>query len=341
VRRLIAGALSAGALAVAAGSIPVHADSTGLSPAAQQAAYQAQLAAAQGQLSDAQAAVANLTQMLDQARQQVVAADQKAADDKAKEDELRQQISALARNQYQTEGGQMLSVLQSRTIADLWNNLAEARVVAEHQQTLLNQLDAMRRADEAARAQARGTLNSVARSLGSAEGQVALLEGRIGGYAVYINGAGQLAGTAGRVPSARVSQNTGLDGQCTWYAEQAYATYSDPKAPGMMGDGADVVANLARAEHRSPESEPQPGSLISWSRQFYSPYGHVGYVASVDKDGSGNITGYTVWEMNYQGPFIADARHVNWTGPNWMVQFLSPPQPTDPIAAEIIKYGPH
>ena len=35
-----------------------------------------------------------------------------------------------------------------------------------------------------------------------------------------------------------------------------------------------------------------------------------------------SLTGYTVWEMNYLGPFQTDSRHVAWTGPSAQVLFV-------------------
>jgi surface antigen len=107
----------------------------------------------------------------------------------------------------------------------------------------------------------------------------------------------------------------------------------------MTGDGADVVPNLARATGRQVELEPRPGSLVSWQRPLMSAYGHVAFVAAVDRDPSGALTGYTVWEMNYVGAFQTDARHVTWSGPSSQVLFLSPPNPVDPIMKELQLYG--
>src|SRR5207302_1962918 len=84
---------------------------------------------------------------------------------------------------------------------------------------------------------------------------------------------------------------TGDAGQCTWYAEQAWAAFSDPGSPTISGDGADVVPNLARSTGRAVELTPQPGSLVSWQRQMFGAYGHVAYVAAVDRDGGGARNG--------------------------------------------------
>jgi surface antigen len=141
----------------------------------------------------------------------------------------------------------------------------------------------------------------------------------------------------GPIPPNRLAQTTGADGQCTYYAEQAWVTYSDQSSPRLTGDGGFVVQNLASAMGRPVESEPKPGSLVSWLPPLMSAYGHVGYVASVQRDSSGALLGYTVWEMNYTGAFQTDARHVAWTGSSSQIQFISPPAPVDPILIEAQK----
>src|SRR5207247_10196926 len=155
-----------------------------------------------------------------------------------------------------------------------------------------------------ARDEAPGRQDEASRQRSALRAHLADLEGRLSGLASAVQAAGQvIAGAAGRVPAQRLSQTTGDSGQCTWYAEQAWATYSDPASPTLTGDGADVVPNLARALGRPPDLEPQPGALVSWQRPLLSAYGHVALVAAVDRDPSGALTGFTVWEMNYQGPF--------------------------------------
>lgn len=122
--------------------------------------------------------------------------------------------------------------------------------------------------------------------------------------------------------------------------QQAWVTYSDPNSPKLVGDGADVVRMLAQAIGWPYTLEPTPRALASWERPLMSQWGHVAYVASVDRDGSGNLAGYTVWEMNFEGPFITNARHIVWAGPNALVVFMSPPNPVGPAAAEAAKFGP-
>jgi surface antigen len=210
-------------------------------------------------------------------------------------------------------------------------------VVTERQRMLLDQVMQLRRADEAIRDRAQAARDGLAKQREQAFQQLRALESKLESLAAAVAAAGQvLAGAAaGRVPSNRLPQTTGADGQCTWYGEQAWVTYSDPASPMLTGDGADVVPNLARATGRPVELEPQPGSLVSWQRPLMSSFGHVALVAAVDRDQGGALLGYTVWEMNYLGPFQTDARHVTWSGPSSQVLFLSPPQPVDPILKEL------
>jgi len=296
---------------------------------------------AQQELRSVQASLVQLDQQIAGADQRIAAAEQRAAGDRQREDALRQQIGEYARSAYQTEGSQLTQVMEARSIGEVWDAMAEARVVAERQRSLLDQLDQIRRADEAARDAARAARDALAAQRQQAESRLVDLEVRMNGLIAAVNAAGQVLGAAaGRVPSGRLAQTTGAAGQCTWYAEQAWVTYSEPSAPALTGDGADVVPNLARAEGRQVELEPVPGSLVSWERPLMSPYGHVAYVAAVDRDPGGNLTGYTVWEMNYTGPFQTDARHVTWTGRSGQVLFLSPSKPVDPIMEDLTLFGP-
>lgn len=290
---------------------------------------------------DLQGSLARLDRQLVEAERQFAAAEQRAAADAEREHALRRRIGEYARSAYQSDGSWLSRVLEAHSVAEVWDVLAEARLVAERQRMLVDQLDRLLRADEAARERAREVRDALAGRRRDGLTRLGDLEARLRGLLQMAAAAGQvLAETAGRVPAARLPQTTGAAGQCTWYAEQAWVTYSDPSSPALTGDGADVVPNLARAAGRAVVLEPQPGSLVSWQRPLLSPaHGHVAYVAAVDRDGGGNLTGYTVWEMNYLGPFRTDARHVTWTGPSGGVLFLSPPGPTDPVLTELNRYG--
>lgn len=331
---LVAGAVAAGALVNPLAATVGEAAS---SPAAQMAAAAAAYQQTQQQMRSIQGNVVQLDQQVAQADLQIVAAQQKVAADKTREDALRRKVGEYARSAYQTEGSQITEVLDARSVAEVWDVLAEARVVTERQRSLVDQVTQLRQQDESIRDQAQTARDGLAKQREAAIQQLKALESKLGALAAAVSAAGQvLAGAAaGRVPGNRLPQTTGAAGQCTWYAEQAWVTYSFQSSPTLTGDGADVVPNLARAMGRPVELEPQPGSLISWQRPLMSAYGHVAYVASVDRDAGGAIAGYTVWEMNYTGAFQTDARHVAWSGPSSQVLFLSPPQPVDPVLKEL------
>jgi surface antigen len=337
---LAAGAVAAGALPIvpgaAAGRLPQP-------PAAQMAAAAGAYLQAQQDIRAVQASLPQLDQQVAESDRMIAAADERAAADRQREDALTQQVGEYARSAYQTEGSQLSQMLQARSVTELWGSLAEARLVSERQRSLLEQLDHLRRTDEGLRDQARAAHDALAAQRSRAQARLRDLQAKLGGLAQAATAAGQvLAGAAaGRVPAARLAQTTGAAGQCTWYAEQAWVTYSEATAPTLTGDGADVVPNLARAEGRPTELEPQPGSLVSWQRPLMSAFGHVAFVASTDHDASGALTGYTVWEMNYTGPYQTSTRHVFWAGPSPQVLFLSPPRPVDPVQEELSLFGAH
>jgi surface antigen len=343
VRRALAGVLVAGAVATGAAPNPAVAAArqSASTPAAEMAAAAAAYQQAQQQMRSIEGSVVQLDQQMAQADLQIVAAQQKVASDRDREDALRRRIGEYARSAYQTEGSQLSQVMEAQSVAEVWDVLAEARLVTERQRSVLDEITQLRHADEALRDQAQAARDALAKRREDALAQLRALESKLATLAAAVAAAGQvLAGSAaGRVPSNRLQTTTGADGQCTWYGEQAWVTYSDPSSPVLTGDGADVVPNLARATGRPVELEPQPGSLVSWQRPLMSAFGHVALVAAVDRDQGGALIGYTVWEMNYLGPFQTDARHVTWSGPSSQVLFLSSPQPVDPIMKELQLFG--
>ncbi len=341
LRWALAGLLAACLVVAPTLAAPVRAG-TGqpASPAEQVAAAAASYRQTQQDIRAVQDSLGQLDQEISAANGLLAAAERKAADDQQREHALRKRAGAYARSAYQSGVSWLPRVLEARGIAEAWDVLAEARLVAERQQALVDQIDQLRRTDEAAREQARQNRDALANRREHDLTRLGGLEAQLSALLQVVAAAGQvLAGSAGRVPALRLPQNTGADGQCTWYAEQAWVMYSDPSSPVLSGDGADVVPNLARATGRSVVLEPQPGSLVSWGRPLFGAHGHVAYVAAVDRGAGGWLTGYTVWEMNYVAPFRTDARHVTWSGPSRQVLFLSPPAPVDPVAVEHNLYG--
>jgi surface antigen len=338
MRRVVLGALAAGALTTMLHAPTPAAAAGWTSPSQQILAQAAELQRAQADMANTQATVGRLDVEVAAAQQRLDAAIQKAEEDRVREQELQRRVGVAARQEYQTQGTQVAAVIQAHSISQVWTTIAESKVVAERQRSLVAELDALRRADEALRDRTRTEHDGLVTQRDQAMAHLHSLLDQVSGLSAAISAAGQvLSGTVGPIPPNRLSQTTGADGQCTYYAEQAWVTYSDQSSPRLTGDGGFVVQNLAAAMGRPVESEPKPGSLVSWLPPLMSSYGHVGYVASVQRDSSGALLGYTVWEMNYTGAFQTDARHVAWTGPSSQIQFISPPTPVDPILIEAQK----
>jgi surface antigen len=151
--------------------------------------------------------------------------------------------------------------------------------------------------------------------------------------------------SGGRVGKYLLTQVTGDPGQCTYYAELAWYTYSDRTPKGqarvatILGNGQDIAPNYAAA-YGLPTTKvnPQPGALVSWTAAAMgeASYGHVAFVAAVGSDAHGSF--YTVWEMNWGGPFITHSRTIHLPDPRDPT-FVNPPQPVDPIAKAKQTFG--
>lgn len=312
-------------------------------PPAQQVAQDSQaLAQAVKDLQLTLDQVARLRLQLAAAQQAVEVASAQAQADQSREDQLRREIAVVARLSYETQGSTLNLLLDARSLNDIWNAVAQGRIVANHQRELVDQLDQIENQDRAALLQATANREALAGQLDQAQGQVTVIQALMAGLKENVLAAGKVVGTgAGPVPTSPLPQTSGEAGQCTWYAEQAWVTYSDPGSPGLAGDGADVVNNLAAATGTTPQLAPAPGALVSWERPLLSPaYGHVAYVASISKDAAGRVIGYSVWEMNFVGPFQTDTRYVPWTGADPLIVFFWPPKPVNPVQEELALFGP-
>lgn len=298
-----------------------------------------QLAQTQAQLQQINGQEAQVTAQLEQAQQALQAAQQKADADHAQVWKLQWTIEWMARRYYETQGTQMTQLIGARNISQLWSSINQAQIVAKRQQAALDQLKEIERRDQALRDAARSHVADVQGHLSQLQSQARDLEGSIGELAANVSAGGQITGNAAPVPANTLDTTNGLAGQCTWYAEQAWVTFSDPSSKKMVGDGADVVNNLSHDANQASTSVPVPGALVSWSRSVLPPHGHVALVASVAHDGSGGVAGYTVWEMNWRGEFLTDARYIPWQGPSSDVMFLAPPTQVDPVAEAQSKYG--
>ncbi|MDQ6771732.1 MAG: CHAP domain-containing protein [Candidatus Dormibacteraeota bacterium] len=296
---------------------------------------------ARAHLLQAQAAIPPLQQRVASATVVLQSAQARQAADAAQEQALRQQIAEQARLSYQRQGSTLIAVLDAGSLGQAWEVLAESRIAADRGRRLVEQLAAVELADAQAVAAASAALETAEEQLQQAQSSVIALEAQISDLSASVVTSGRvLGGGAGPVPTTRLAQTSGDDGQCTWYAEQAWVTYSDPTSPRLSGDGADVVSNLAAATGTAPQLIPQPGALVSWERPLLSPsYGHVAFVASVSADAGGRLLGYSVWEMNYTGAFQTDTRFVPWSGPDARVVFFWPPHVVDPTKEAVALFG--
>lgn len=137
---------------------------------------------------------------------------------------------------------------------------------------------------------------------------------------------------------------TGTVGWCTYGAELWFFTYSShdaAAAAAVKGNGNQVAAAYAAYYHSPTSSTPSPGAIVSWPCVGNCKTGHVGFVASVQTNGS-TIVSYTVWEMNYEGDVsvgdgIVDSRTVKWPDIQNPVFFPSR-NPVDP-PSEVSHYG--
>lgn len=308
---------------------------------------QAELKAGENQL-------ASLNGQIETARARQSAADKQAAQDQATIDSLRKAVRANARQRYETRTLDLQRLLNARNLSDVWAAAAESRLVADRSQGLLDRLQSIQGRDKNARGSAQSELNKLLAQRGTLLDRLTRVKQRIDALKSalhgasdkvaalhgFTNGSGVAGGlvesdAGGWVPSSTLAKTTGDAGQCTWYAEQLWYLISDPNSPSVKGDGADVVPNLSQATGRPVQLEPEPGALVSYERPLLSPsYGHVAYVASVDRSPDGQIVAYTVWEMNYVGPYRVDTRLIPWSGTNRQIVFLAPPHPIDPIAEE-------
>ncbi len=309
---------------------------------------------AQAELKAGESQLAPLNGQIEVARAHQSAADKQAAQDQAEIDSLRRAITANARQRYETRGLDLQRLLNARSLSDVWATAAESRLVADRSQRLVDRLQSIQARDKNSRSAARSELNKLLAQRGTLLDRLTKLKQRIDALKASLrgasdkvaalhgfnNGSGVVGGlvqsdSGGWVPTSTLAKTTGAAGQCTWYAEQLWYLISDPNSPSVMGDGADVAPNLAKATSRPIQLEPEPGAIVSWERPLLDPYhGHVAYVASVERSADGQIVSYTVWEMNYVGPFRVDTRQIPWSGTNSQIVFLAPPQPIDPIAEE-------
>jgi surface antigen len=147
--------------------------------------------------------------------------------------------------------------------------------------------------------------------------------------------------SGGKVGKVRATNVTGDAGWCTYYAELAWFTYTDPghvvNPADVHGNGQDVAGSAASAYGGSVESTPKAGAIVSFSAAYMgeADWGHVAYVVAADSQS------YTVWEMNWGGLWKVNRRVIAFNGPTPGVTFFWPPHNAviDPEALAAAQFG--
>lgn len=250
------------------------------------------IAQAQAQLDSATARLTQLNDQVERAQARLDAANRQLDQDATTQAHLDRQLGEMARYQY-TQPALPVRIFRAGTLADAFGEIAQARIIGNRQEALLEQQKATRQRDQVARDgivkdlaaiqaaqdQAKQVAQQAQQALQGAQAeaqrqQAALL-------------AQQAQATAGGVHPAVVSggsyPNHFTYGYCTWYV-------ANRRPIPWYGNAIEWWPN-ARAYGYAEGSAPAVGAVMV-TRE--SSTGHVAYVESVNGDGS-----WTVSEMNY------------------------------------------
>jgi surface antigen len=341
MQRLRALALAAlAALAATLAAQPAAADQT---PAPSGSAQSALASATQQvnqlnqQLTNQENQLNQLTADVDHAEGVVDLKNRQVQSDGVRQAELLREMQTVARLEYQRPALMLTNILQARNLDQLISSVAQARLVANKEQSLHDQArqihdrDAAAR-DEAAkqrdkidtdRKQAAQIVTQTQSTLQSAEAQAQSAQQQVQAQQAAQQAQAQQAAQQAQAAQARAqSVNQFAQAQV---APAAGATASSPAigasatnpnnfSPGQctwyvasqrnipwMGNAIDWWPNAAAAGFSEGQT-PQVGSIMV---ENLSVYGHVALVTAV------NGSSWTVSEMNYNGPYVVDQRTLS------------------------------
>lgn len=123
-----------------------------------------QLAALNQQLNDDQAALNDLNDRVDRAQADLDALNRLVADDHRRQVELKRRLSQVARIEYERPAFSLATILSASSLGQLLAEVAQGRLVALKQQTLVSEAESLRRQDEQARDQEAGKLADITRA---------------------------------------------------------------------------------------------------------------------------------------------------------------------------------
>jgi surface antigen len=228
-----------------------------------------------------------LNNQVEQANAKVDSASRKLTDDQKLEASLNLQIAALARLQYKRPA-MVVQFFEAGSMSQVLADIANDRLIADKQRSLLLQARELRRQDQLARDSAAQSLASLVKSRNEAkrlaDAAVAQQNAELAERAAAIAAASsppQPVAWSGSGPYP----NHFAYGYCTWYvANKRYIPW--------FGNAIDWWPN-ARSYGQAEGQLPKVGAVMV-TRE--SGYGHVSYVEAVSADGS-----WTVSEMNFSG----------------------------------------
>ncbi len=114
-------------------------------------------------------------------------------------------------------------------------------------------------------------------------------------------------------PNRGIGANRAYYGQCTWWVTENYLRRGDNRLRGRVTGHARQWRYSLPTMGFTYSSLPVVGAIYQTSYGG-GGYGHVGIVTAVKKDGAGNITGYTISEMNAAGWNVVDNRDMKLGG---------------------------
>jgi len=270
-----------------------------------------QLASLNAELSADEAKLADLNDQVEHAQSDVDQINRKLNDDKQREAQLTQELSAMGRLEYEQPTLRLTTILQATSLQQLFANVAQARLVSSKERGLLNQAHDLRHQDELAHAQMATRLASV-QAARDAAGQVAaqtlamrnsVLDASVSAHATSVIAQAQAIQIPN--PGSGPYPNHFSFGYCTYYvATRRYVPW--------FGNAIEWWAN-ARAYGYPEGSAPKVGAIMV-TRE--SSLGHVAYVESV------NGNQFTVSEMNFSAWDVVDRRTITLGGSVPIVGFI-------------------
>ncbi len=253
------------------------------------------VAEAARQLDQAQARLGDLNNQVEQTQAQLDALNRQLDADRATELAISDQLKQLARFQY-TQPSLAIQLLDAGSFNEFLGDLAQARILDQRKQALLEQQRAVRQRDERTREAIQADLARIEAARRDAQAVAASARAALAAAQAedLRQRAAALAAQAGATAAGGSGPNHFAFGYCTWYvANRRYIPW--------YGNAAEWWPN-ARAYGYAEGQTPQVGAVMVTQE---SSIGHVAYVESVNPDGS-----WTVSEMNYRAWGVVDQRTI-------------------------------